>query len=159
MNKPLIERKILLESILPTDKRIAYVQHLEGHGSEYFNLVKEQGLEGIVLKKADSTYRPGTRSDKWLKVINYQYEHIFIAGLRKKEFGVLLSFEDGSPAGLMEFMKPEDRKKLYAEYKKYIRSESNDFIYLDPKLKGIVKYRNLTKKGYLRIPSFEGWTA
>ena len=64
MNKPLIERKILLESIIPTDKRIAYVQHLEGHGSEYFNLVKEQGLEGIVLKKADSTYRPGTRSDK-----------------------------------------------------------------------------------------------
>lgn len=24
-----------------------------------------------------------------------------------------------------------------------------------PKLKGIVTYRNLTKKGYLRIPSFE----
>lgn len=122
-------------------------------------MIKEQGLEGVVLKKADSTYRPGTRSNNWLKVVNYQYQQILIAGLRKKKFGVLLSFEDGSPAGLMEFMKPEDRKKLYAEYGKYIQSESSDFIYLDPKLKGLVKYRNLTKKGYLRIPSFEGWTA
>ncbi|MDQ0859818.1 RNA ligase family protein [Bacillus sp. V2I10] len=159
MNKPLIERKTLLESILPTDNRIAYVQHIEGHGSQYFDLIKEQGLEGIVLKKADSKYRPGTRSDQWLKVINYQYENILITGLRKKEFGVLLSFEDGSPAGLMEFMKPADRKKLYAEYKKHIRTETDDFIYLDSKLKGVVKYRNLTKKGYLRIPSFEKWTA
>ncbi|MCM3130650.1 MULTISPECIES: hypothetical protein [Bacillales] len=139
------------------DKK-CYVQHIEGHGSEYFELIKEQGLEGIVLKKADSIYRPGTRSENWLKVINYQYENVLITGLRKKEFGVLLSFEDGSPAGLMEFMKPSDRKKLYAEYKKFIRTETDDFIYLDPKLKGIVKYRNLTKKGYLRIPSFEKWT-
>lgn len=157
MNKPLIERKMLLENILPTDNKIAYVQHIEGHGSQYFDLIKEQGLEGIVLKKADSKYRPGTRSDRWLKVINYQYENIWITGLRKKEFGVLLSFEDGSPAGVMEFMKPADRKKLYAEYKKYIRTETDDFIYLEPRLKGIVRYRNLTKKGYLRIPSFQEW--
>ncbi|MDQ0221109.1 ATP-dependent DNA ligase [Peribacillus cavernae] len=159
MYKPLTERKALLESVLHTDDRIAYVQHIEGHGSQYFDLIKEQGLEGIVLKKADSKYRPGTRSDQWLKVINYQYENIWITGLRKKEFGLLLSFEDGSPAGLMEFMKPSDRKKLYAEYKKHIRTETDDFIYLDPKLKGMVKYRNLTKKGYLRIPSFEKWTS
>ncbi|UAL54410.1 MULTISPECIES: hypothetical protein [Metabacillus] len=59
----------------------------------------------------------------------------------------------------MEFMKPADRKKLYAEYQKYVVNENNDFIYLEPKLKGVVKYRNLTQKGYLRIPSFEHWIA
>ncbi|MES9684561.1 hypothetical protein ABWK22_17005 [Gottfriedia acidiceleris] len=128
----------MLESILTDDKRIAFVQHIEGQGSEYFDLVKEKDFEGIVLKKADSIYRPGSRSHDWKKVIAYKYENnIYITGLRKKEFGVLLSFEDGSPAGLMEFTKPEDRKKLYAEYKKYIRTETDDFIYLEPKLKGI----------------------
>ncbi|WP_176525892.1 hypothetical protein [Bacillus sp. AFS001701] len=101
----------MLESILTDDKRIAFVQHIEGQGSEYFDLVKEKDFEGIVLKKADSIYRPGSRSHDWKKVIAYKYENnIYITGLRKKEFGVLLSFEDGSPAGLMEFTKPEDRK-------------------------------------------------
>jgi DNA ligase 1 len=159
MLKPLYERKALLEGILPTDDKIVYVQHLEGHGQQYFDLIKEQELEGIVLKKMDSIYSPGTRSDQWLKVINYQYTNIWVTGLRKNKFGVLLSFEDGSPAGIMEFMKPADRKRLYEEYRRYVRTETEDFIYLDPKLKGIVKYRNLTKKGYLRIPSFEQWIA
>lgn len=159
MFKPLYERKALLEGILPTDDKIVYVQHLEGHGQQYFDLIREQELEGIVLKKMDSIYSPGTRSDQWLKVINYQYTDIWVTGLRKNKFGVLLSFKDGSPAGIMEFMKPADRKRLYEEYRKYVRTETEDFIYLDPKLKGIVKYRNLTKKGYLRIPSFEQWIA
>lgn len=66
---------------------------------------------------------------------------------------MLLSFNDGSPAGLLEFMKPADRKIFYTEYKKYISIETNDYIYLEPTLKGLVKYRNLTKKGFLRIPS------
>ncbi|MCK6208480.1 RNA ligase family protein [Bacillus infantis] len=159
MFKPLYKRKALLEGILPTDDKIVYVQHLGGHGQQYFDLIREQELEGIVLKKMDSKYSPGTRSDQWLKVINYQYTNIWITGLRKNKFGVLLSFEDGSPAGIMEFMKPADRKRLYEEYRKYVRTETEDYIYLDPKLKGIVKYRNLTKKGYLRIPSFEQWIA
>jgi hypothetical protein len=36
----LIERK----AILPPDDRIAYVQHIQGHGSQYFDLIREQGL-------------------------------------------------------------------------------------------------------------------
>ncbi|MGM0924687.1 MAG: RNA ligase family protein [Bacillota bacterium] len=159
MSKPLYERKALLQEVLPSNEHIVFVQHLEGHGEQYFNLVKEQGLEGIVLKRKDSKYSPATRSNDWLKVINYQYEDITITGLRKNKFGVLLSFEDGSPAGIMEFMKPSDRKKLYSEYKRLVVNESSDYIYLKPKLKGVVKYRNLTRKGFLRIPSFEHWTA
>jgi DNA ligase-1 len=79
--------------------------------------------------------------------------------LRKNEYGALLSFDDGSPADKMEFMKPEHRRNLYGGYSKYIVKKNNDFIYLGPKLKGIVTYRNLTKKGYVRIPSFKHRTA
>ncbi|MGG0888955.1 ATP-dependent DNA ligase [Cytobacillus horneckiae] len=157
MFKPLIERKMLLESILPQKENVVMVQHINGRGIEYFNAVKEKGLEGIVLKKSDSVYRASSRSNDWLKIINYQYANIIITGLRKKKFGVLLSFDDGSPAGILEFMKPIDRKILYEQYKKYKQYEDENNIYLNPELRGIVKYRNLTRKGYLRIPSFERW--
>lgn len=79
-----------------------------GRGSDLFNLCKQQDLEGIVMKKADSTYQINKRSHDWLKVINYQYSDIVITGLRKNEFGVLVGIKEESKVrhmGLMEFMK------------------------------------------------------
>lgn len=52
-----------------------------GNGPAYFELVKQQGLEGIVQKKANSTYQIGKRSQEWRKVINYQYTDAVITGL------------------------------------------------------------------------------
>ncbi|PAF34086.1 hypothetical protein CHH69_17690 [Terribacillus saccharophilus] len=68
-----------------------------------------------------------------------------------------MSFKDGSSAGILEFMSSNDKKRLYAEYQKYIVKDTKDFIHLGPVLQGTVKYRNLTSKGYLRIPSFVCW--
>jgi DNA ligase-1 len=113
-------------------------------------LFRQQGLEGIVLKRKDSRYEVGKRSQSWLKVIIYQYDDVMIAGLRKGEFGVLLNFLDGTPAGLMEFMPPCERKNLYR--RKKLVSEDDKFIFIEP-IECRVKYRNLTKAGFLRIPS------
>jgi DNA ligase-1 len=77
------------------------------------------------------------------KVINYQYENVYIKGIRKDEFGLLLLFLDGKPAGLMEFMPPADRKKLYSMYK--VHSDTEKFKFIEP-IKCRVKYRNLTKQ-------------
>ncbi|MEY2195755.1 ATP-dependent DNA ligase [Neobacillus sp. BF23-41] len=152
---PLIDRKQLLEEIISQDTSlIAKVKYIEGHGSAYFDLVQKQGLEGIVLKRKDSRYEVGKRSQAWLKVINYQYEDVCITGLRKGEFGLLLSFLDGKPAGLMEFMPPAERKSLYQQQR--IVSEDEKFNFIEP-FKCRVKYRNLTKTGLLRIPSFVEW--
>jgi DNA ligase 1 len=54
-------------------------------------------------------------------------------------------------------MRPGDKKRLYDEYRQHVSKETKDFIYMYPRLQGIVKYRNLTSKGYLRIASFEKW--
>jgi DNA ligase 1 len=152
---PLIERKQLLNDIIPEDSSlVAKVKYLEGHGSAYFDLVQQQGLEGIVLKSRDSRYEVGKRSKAWLKVINYQYANVLITGLRKGEFGVLLTFQDGRPAGIMEFMPPTERKKLYGKLE--IISENDKFKMIKP-IQCRVKYRNLTKAGLLRLPSFVGW--
>lgn len=154
---PLFERKELLDAILEPTEAITKVQWMYGRGNDYFNLVKEQGLEGIVLKKADSKYQINKRSHDWLKVINYQYDDAVITGIRKEEFGLLLGLEEEGkirPAGVMGFMNPAARQSLYDSYRDYIVDEDNKFIYLDPKIKCRVKFRNYTKEGKLRIPTF-----
>jgi DNA ligase-1 len=152
---PLTERKQLLFEAIPQDTNlVAKVKYIEGHGSAYFDLVRQQGLEGIVLKRKNSRYEVGKRSQAWLKVINYQYVDVMITGLRKGEFGVLLSFIDSKPAGLMEFMLSGERKNLYRQQQ--VVSENDKFIFIQP-IKCRVKFRNLTKAGLLRIPSFVEW--
>lgn len=157
-NLPLMERKHLLDEIIPADTSlIAKVKYIEGHGPAYFDAVQQHGLEGIVLKRKDSRYEVGRRSNSWLKVINYlnyQYADVLITGLRKGDFGLLLTFLDGQPAGIMEFMPPAERKNLYRQHQ--VISEDDKFIFVEP-IQCRVKYRNLTKVGYLRIPSFVEW--
>ncbi|SER25001.1 DNA ligase-1 [Gracilibacillus ureilyticus] len=155
---PLYERKELLSSFLPVSEHVISVQWIYGNGITYFNLVKQNELEGIVLKKSDSPYQINKRSSHWLKVINYQFEDVSIIGLRKKEFGLLLGKLDGNkvePVGIMEFMTPAAKKLLYKNYPKWVTKENKQFIYIDPdKVKCQVKFRNYTKNGKLHIPSF-----
>ncbi|MCY9003294.1 RNA ligase family protein [Peribacillus frigoritolerans] len=154
---PLHERKELLDKIVEDTDLICKVRWMYGNSPAYFNLVKQQGLEGIVQKKANSQYQINKRSHDWLKVINYQYTDAVITGLRKDEFGLLLGIEKNDrikPAGIMEFITPAARKQLYNQYQDLIVDENSKFIYLDPKIKCRVKFRNYTKNGLLRIPSF-----
>jgi DNA ligase-1 len=60
----------------------------------------------------------------------------------------------GNPAGLMEFMPPAERKKIYSIQKEV--SENDKFVFIEP-IQCRVKYRNLTKAGFLWIPSFVEW--
>lgn len=156
-SKPLIERKEILESIIVPNENIALVQWTKGNGEAYFNLIKEHGLEGIVMKRANSSYQINKRSHDWLKVINYQFAEAYVTGYRKDEFGLLLGLEDKGKirqAGMMEFMTPAARKQFYRIQKDLIIDQNNKFVYLDPKIKLKVKFRNFTKDGKLRIPSF-----
>lgn len=66
----------------------------------------------------------------------------------KEKFGVLLSFLDGRSAGLMEFMPIDERKRLYSTLS--LISENKEFKFIQP-IKCRIKYRNLTKKGKLRM--------
>ncbi|MGG3561676.1 hypothetical protein ABES03_08730 [Neobacillus rhizosphaerae] len=159
-NRPLLERKEVLTKAIPEDsKRLNKVQWIKGNAEQYFELIKEHNLEGIVQKRADSLYQINKRSQDWLKVINYQLEDVYVSGLRKDEFGLLLNFQNGKYAGLLEFMVPEERKAFYKQYSDFIVEENDKFVFLDPKMKLKVKYRNLTKKGLLRIPSFVEWVS
>ncbi|WP_338472761.1 RNA ligase family protein [Niallia sp. XMNu-256] len=153
----LVERKKILDLVLQVTETVVKVQWLYGNGEAYFDLLQKNSLEGIVLKKADSIYKPGTRSQDWLKVINYQYADVLVTGLRKDKFGLLLAVEEHGklrPGGVMEFMGPDAREEFYEQYRDYIVEEDKKFIFLAPKIKCRVKFRNYTKAGLLRIPSF-----
>ncbi|MFD6441742.1 hypothetical protein ACFWDG_18475 [Peribacillus sp. NPDC060186] len=135
---------------------ICKVRWMYGNSPAYFDLVKQQGLEGIVQKKATSQYQINKRSCDWLKVINYQYTVAVITGLRKDEFGLLLGIEENDrikPAGIM-VVTPVARKQFYGQYQDLIVDENKKFIYLDPKIKCKVKFRNYIKNGLRSIPSF-----
>jgi bifunctional non-homologous end joining protein LigD len=66
---PLIERKRLLGSIVPEQpSAMLYAHHVERTGVEFFRLVCEQDLEGIVAKLKHGAYGEG-----WFKIRNPQY--------------------------------------------------------------------------------------
>jgi ATP-dependent DNA ligase len=83
--KPLLERKQRLFKVLRRAYAgIEYVEHLKGDCAVIFEHACKLGLEGIVCKREDLPYRPGS-SKSWLKIKNKAHP----AMLRVKE-----AFED-----------------------------------------------------------------
>src|SRR5882672_5109299 len=64
---PLLERKQLLQRLLCTSEQFRYADHQLEHGKELFTLAEQNGLEGIVAKRADSPY-VSDRSPYWVKL-------------------------------------------------------------------------------------------
>ncbi len=65
---PLQQRRALLaEVVRGVDPRLVLSDGVVGKGKALFEQVRRQGLEGIVQKRLDSPYRPGQRTDAWIK--------------------------------------------------------------------------------------------
>lgn len=88
--KPLVERKLMLRSLFDCSGTIRYCEHLEEQGTSLFSQVTDLGLEGIIAKKANSTYLDGNRSNYWIKIKNYQTRDFWIVGYGTKEFSLIL---------------------------------------------------------------------
>jgi bifunctional non-homologous end joining protein LigD len=82
---PLVERKQILQSILPPKANLVFVDHVEQQGEAFFELVKEKELEGIVCKEMDSVYHPGVYTKSWLKLPNQIIREYVIVGWRESE--------------------------------------------------------------------------
>ncbi len=107
MTLPYRERRALLEGLTlkgPTWQTPAY--HA-GEGRELLAAAAEQRLEGVVAKRLSSPYRPGKRTDEWLKIKNVNRQELVIGGWlpgkgnRAGRLGALLMgyYEPGQPAG------------------------------------------------------------
>src|SRR5688500_7029582 len=77
---PLIERKALLKSVIPKNSAIRYSDHIETDGIALFKEMQKQGLEGVVAKRADSTYQENNRGAAWLKAKTHLRQEVVIGG-------------------------------------------------------------------------------
>lgn len=150
---PLTRRKELLRHVLRSNAYYSNVINVEGTGTALFDVIKARQLEGIVAKRSNSIY-VGRRDPRWIKIINYTYAEVAISGYRRSEFGWLAQHE-GRPAGIIEFAVPAAHKKaFYGVAKQLVTGENRDFIYLEPRIRAQVRFRNWTRRGMLRVPEF-----
>lgn len=150
---PLIERKRILQQVIKPTPFVTPVMSVPGTGIALFNVIKEKKLEGIVAKIKTSKY-VGRRTASWIKIINYTYAEVQIAGYRKNQFGWLVQ-NQGRPVGIIELAVPATHKKaFYSVAGNLVRKEDRDFVYLEQKINVKVRFRNWTRAGMLRSPEF-----
>jgi ATP-dependent DNA ligase len=68
--QPLGTRRKRLEKLIQgcAHPRLVFSQGVVGPGKAFFAEICRQGLEGMMVKRLISRYRPGRRSDAWIKI-------------------------------------------------------------------------------------------
>lgn len=172
---PLLERKELLKELLPESDLIRYCDHVVEHGKEFFRLVQQSGLEGMIAKKADSTYHRDARSNNWLKVKHQQTEEAVIVGYTeprggRKFFGalVLAIYKKGKLLYIGHTgtgFNDATLKSLYKDMQPLITPDSpfdtdvplnGKVTWVKPELVCNIKYTEITQEGNRRHPVFLG---
>ncbi len=173
---PLLDRKKILKAILPEDDDvIKYSDHIERKGKEFFEAAIAQGLEGIMAKKSESTYRLNTRSPEWLKIKGNLRQEVIIAGYTqprnsRKFFGSLLLgvYEENKLIYVGHTGSGFNAKSLEAIYNKLqpLTIEKCPFekcpkgnmpvTWVKPKMVCEIKFSEWTKERIARHPIFMG---
>ncbi len=79
--RPLADRRALLEDLEPVVAGMA-VPPTYADGALLLDATREQGVEGIVSKRLSSRYRPGARSEDWLKFAHRPTASYVVGGWR-----------------------------------------------------------------------------
>lgn len=187
MNLPLSKRQEILRNILLLDQdQIRLSKVFKTKGKEFFQAAGRMGLEGIIAKRADSTYVPNFRSADWLKIKVQKRQEVVIAGYTKnvdtaKVFSSLLlgvyeagklqyvgkvgtGFSDQLQKEMMAQFKPlftdESPFDIFPDVNKPSRFRPNQpkakAQWLKPVLVAEIAYAEITADGVFRHPSFQG---
>jgi bifunctional non-homologous end joining protein LigD len=151
-----------------------------GHAEELLEASRAQGLEGVVLKRLDSTYAPGKRNGAWLKVKNTLRQELVIGGWtpgegrRKAHLGALLVgyFEGEGAERKLRYggkigtgFKQADLEELAARLAPLARKTSSFEVgaappknanFVAPELVAEFEFRELTKEGMVRHGAYKG---
>ena len=170
----LVERKEFLKRLLHPTERVRYSDHQMEHGKELYELAGQNGLEGIIGKRADSWYSEG-RSNSWVKIKQTTSLDAVIGGWTEArapglEFGALLlglfenqvlRFIGHVGSGFDQKLQQTIAAMLAAEAAKecpFQRApEANEPAHwVHPKLVARVKFSGWTPEKRLRHPVFLG---
>ena len=166
-SQPLLQRKRLLEQMLPAAGPIQYSAHVESNGIETFRRMARLGIEGVVGKRADSTYRSG-RSDAWRKVRARRSADFVVAGWtptksNAADIGALVLAEyrgdelvycGRAGSGLGEASRREAKSRLAKLGEGDPLSDDATHRWVEPVLVCEVEFREYSAAGHLRHPIF-----
>lgn len=79
MNLPLTDRKEILSKAIPFNNTIRFSDSFD-EGTQLFELIKKQEMEGIVAKRRTSKYTSGKRGKDWLKLPTEKRQEFVIGG-------------------------------------------------------------------------------
>ena len=180
LDLPYLERRERLLALELDRDHVKVPANYIGEGTALLAASREQDLEGIVAKRLDSAYVPGGRRGEWLKIKNVSSQELVIGGWlpgkkgRAGRLGALLvghyeTGEDGAPAlrfaggvgtGFTDRELERLGKKLQARARK-----SSPFVgtqpprearFVRPNLVAEIEFREWTRDGSLRHPSYKG---
>ncbi|MBW0255182.1 DNA ligase [Cellulomonas sp. PS-H5] len=174
--RPFDERRAALESVpLPEHVQLSPVY---SDGDVIWSATRAQGLEGVVAKRATSTYQPGRRSGDWLKAVHHTTRTALVGGWRPETTGsgrmgaVLLGAPDA--AGGLRFLcragsglagalardltaalRPLERATSpFAERLEPV--DARGTVWVEPEVLLDVRYLTRTPSGRLRQPVLRG---
>jgi bifunctional non-homologous end joining protein LigD len=179
-------RRVLATVIPENSDFIKRSENFKLSGKELFAMADKLGLEGIIAKKENSIYLPGVRTREWLKIKTEKRQEAVIGGYTKnentsKQFSALLlgvydsgDFVSIGPVGtgFNNETQAEILKKCKSlittkspfrdppEYNKPSRFRPDPpkatVTWVKPVLVCEISYREKTKDGSIRHPSFKG---
>ena len=180
LDRPLAERRERLDKLLDPRNRTIRVSDTFDDGAALLEAAREQGLEGVIAKRADSRYAEGKRTRDWLKVKTHGRQEFVVAGYTKGQgrragrFGSLVlavsrdgelewvgncgtGFTEDEIDQLLGKLRPlERRDSPFREVPKMPKIRKGDVVWLEPKLVAEVEFAQWTHDGHLRAPVYQG---
>ncbi len=173
---PLTDRKSLIPEVIQNLHHVYYCEHITEKGTQLFNDAAEKGLEGVIAKKANSVYIPGSRSDNWLKFKAVKSQEAIICGYTTESKGgslfgslVLGLHKDGELSYIGNCgsgFSGNTQKELYSKMEKLetsekpfresINTKGRKIQWLKPELICEVKFSEWTNSGSMRHPVYKG---
>jgi bifunctional non-homologous end joining protein LigD len=168
----LLQRKKILEALLPQSDEIVYSGHIVGKGTTALKKVQKNGGEGLIAKKSTSKYNVNKRSKDWLKIKVTKEQEMVIGGFTDPQgsrtgFGsLLLGYYEGGKlvysgkvgTGFNEELLQdmyEKLKKLEQKASPFaIQPKERGIHWIKPELVAQIKYSEWTETGSLRHPVF-----
>jgi bifunctional non-homologous end joining protein LigD len=180
LDEPLERRQAELAALVASDGVRVRVSRPFEDGAGLLAVAQEQGLEGVIAKRAGSRYAPGRRSRDWLKLKAKRRDEFVIAGFtrgrgrREGTLGALVlatnrggdlvwagncgtGFDDREIDRLLRRLRPLERgTPPLAHVPKMPRMRRGDVVWVSPRLVCEVEFAEWTHGGQLRAPSYKG---
>ncbi|MGK7395101.1 MAG: ATP-dependent DNA ligase, partial [Candidatus Cyclobacteriaceae bacterium M3_2C_046] len=127
---------------------------------QFFNLIQQNGIEGIVSKRLESLYQPGQRTKEWIKIKCSYESEAFIIGYTTKPgekyfSSLILADQELKPVGnISSGLNDKLIKQLHEIFQLILLNNESLNYYVEPRIRCLVKYNDKTLDGKLRAGVF-----